>query len=127
MKQHLVAMVCVIGVFGAMVAVSVPRAAFGQAQSDAGQGQSEVRQPGAVYDFDFKAQKPAPAPRRDISGVWEPAVSASAGMPSVTRLIHKICSGSSGNGIPIKGASSITHSSPTLPARIYWMNLRMLS
>jgi len=31
------------------------------------------RQPGAVYDFDFKGQKPAPAPRRDISGVWEPA------------------------------------------------------
>lgn len=32
-----------------------------------------VRQPGAVYDFDAKGEKPAPAPVRDISGVWEPA------------------------------------------------------
>ena len=31
------------------------------------------RQPGAVYDFDVKDQKPAPAPSHDISGVWEPA------------------------------------------------------
>ena len=32
-----------------------------------------VRQPGAVYDFDSKGQKAAPAPRHDISGFWEPA------------------------------------------------------
>jgi uncharacterized repeat protein (TIGR01451 family) len=32
-----------------------------------------ARQPGAVYDFDVKDQKPAPAPAHDISGVWEPA------------------------------------------------------
>lgn len=32
-----------------------------------------VRQPGAVYDFDAKGEKPAPAPVRDISGIWEPA------------------------------------------------------
>jgi hypothetical protein len=32
-----------------------------------------ARQPGAVYDFDFKGQQPAPAPPRDISGIWEPA------------------------------------------------------
>jgi len=32
-----------------------------------------ARQPGAVYDFDFKGQKPAPAPIHDISGIWEPA------------------------------------------------------
>jgi hypothetical protein len=31
------------------------------------------RQPGAVYDFDAKGETPGPAPRRDISGVWEPA------------------------------------------------------
>lgn len=35
--------------------------------------QQEVRQPGAVYDADVKDQKPVPAPKRDISGVWEPA------------------------------------------------------
>ena len=45
-----------------------------------GQGQGEVRQPGATYDFDFKGQKPAPAPRRDIAGVWEPAAGAGAGI-----------------------------------------------
>jgi hypothetical protein len=32
-----------------------------------------ARQPGAVYDSDFKNEKPEPAPRRDISGTWEPA------------------------------------------------------
>ena len=29
--------------------------------------------PGAVYDADRKGEKPGPAPRRDIAGVWEPA------------------------------------------------------
>jgi len=32
-----------------------------------------ARQPGAVYDSDFKGAKPQPAPARDISGTWEPA------------------------------------------------------
>lgn len=32
-----------------------------------------ARQPGAVYDFDAKGEKPQPAPIRDISGTWEPA------------------------------------------------------
>ncbi len=32
-----------------------------------------ARQPGAVYDFDVKGQKPVPAPPHDISGIWEPA------------------------------------------------------
>src|SRR5713226_3923799 len=32
-----------------------------------------ARQPGAVYDFDVKGERPAPAPLRDISGTWEPA------------------------------------------------------
>jgi hypothetical protein len=36
-----------------------------------------ARQPGAVYDSDYKNEKPEPAPRRDISGVWEPARSYS--------------------------------------------------
>jgi hypothetical protein len=43
-------------------------------------GQSVVRQPGAVYDVDFKGQTPSPAPRRDISGIWEPAAGAGAGI-----------------------------------------------
>jgi len=33
----------------------------------------DARQPGAVYDYDFKNEKPVPAPQHDISGVWEPA------------------------------------------------------
>jgi hypothetical protein len=32
-----------------------------------------VRQPGAVYDFDRPNERPQPAPRRDLSGIWEPA------------------------------------------------------
>ena len=32
-----------------------------------------ARQPGAVYDFDVKGEKPSPAPSHDIAGVWEPA------------------------------------------------------
>src|ERR1700726_3695433 len=32
-----------------------------------------ARQPGAIYDFDAKGQKSAPAPRRSLSGTWEPA------------------------------------------------------
>ncbi len=31
------------------------------------------RQPGAVYDFDVKGEKPLPAPPHDLSGIWEPA------------------------------------------------------
>ena len=74
MKQRIVALICAFGAAGASaVFFAMPRAAFGQAQG-------EVRQPGAVYDFDFKGQKPAAAPRRDISGVWEPAASPSAGI-----------------------------------------------
>src|SRR4026208_2578366 len=74
MKPRIVALICGVGAAGASPGVfAMPRTAFGQEQS-------EVRQPGAVYDFDFKGQKPAPAPRRDISGVWEPAANASAGL-----------------------------------------------
>jgi hypothetical protein len=46
----------------------------------AASGQNIMRQPGAVYDPDVKGEKPAPAPSRDISGVWEPAASANAGV-----------------------------------------------
>ena len=34
---------------------------------------AQARLPGAVYDFDKNTQQPGPAPRRDISGIWEPA------------------------------------------------------
>src|SRR5205809_7258964 len=34
---------------------------------------AQVRVPGAVYDFDRPNEKPAPAPKRDLSGIWEPA------------------------------------------------------
>jgi hypothetical protein len=40
----------------------------------------ERRWPGAVYDSDKKGQKPAPAPRRSLSGIWEPAKSAADGV-----------------------------------------------
>lgn len=40
---------------------------------------SQARQPGAVYDFDRKGEKPGPAPRRDISGIWVPAAGAGVG------------------------------------------------
>src|SRR3984893_10119873 len=32
-----------------------------------------AREPGAVYDPDVPNEKPGPAPRRDLSGIWEPA------------------------------------------------------
>ena len=72
MKKRFMAVTCAVSAAGVIAAVFVlPRVAFGQ---------GEVRQPGAKYDFDFKGEKPAPAPRRDISGVWEPAANASAGI-----------------------------------------------
>ena len=40
--------------------------------------------------------------------------SARPGSPSVTRLIHRICSASKGSGMPKKGPTSITKSSPVL-------------
>jgi hypothetical protein len=55
------------------VAGLVTSAAFGQEEN-------VVRQPGAVYDFDFKNERPVPAPRRDISGTWEPAAGPGAGI-----------------------------------------------
>jgi hypothetical protein len=46
-------------------------AQMGHAQQSFNPG---ARQPGAFYDSDFKNEKPGPAPRHDISGVWEPAL-----------------------------------------------------
>jgi hypothetical protein len=43
-------------------------------------GQEVARQPGAVYDFDKRGEKPGPAPKHDISGVWEPAAGPGAGV-----------------------------------------------
>ena len=34
---------------------------------------AQARLPGARYDSDAKGQKSGPAPRRDLSGIWEPA------------------------------------------------------
>ena len=42
------------------------------------------------------------------------AVSANAGMPSVTRLIHNICVGRKGIGSPKKGAKKIISTSAEL-------------
>jgi hypothetical protein len=90
MKKRVMALMCALSTAGAIAALLViPRVAFGQ---------GEVRQPGAKYDFDFKGEKPAPAPRRDISGVWEPAAGAGAGinangaqqMPSDGRPEHEL-------------------------------------
>ena len=53
--------------------------------------------------------------------------SARPGKPSVTRLIHRICRGRSGSGMPKKGAINITKISPMLLESVYLMNLRMLS
>src|SRR5262252_2873926 len=55
--------------FLGLLAIIVPRLACAQA-----------RLPGAVYDFDRKGEKSGPAPRRDISGIWEPASSPSGGI-----------------------------------------------
>jgi hypothetical protein len=60
-----------VGLVGLIAAVAWPHAA---------PGQNIMRQPGAVYDPDVKGETPAPAPRRDLSGIWEPAASANAGV-----------------------------------------------
>lgn len=63
----------------AALAFSLRAHAQDQGEQDRG-GQDVARQPGAVYDFDKKAEKPAPAPKHDISGVWEPAGGPGAGI-----------------------------------------------
>ena len=59
---------------------------------------NQVRVPGAVYDFDRPNEKPAPAPRRDLSGIWEPALgpgdaigaTGAKAMPSDGRPEHEL-------------------------------------
>lgn len=73
MDKRLMVLMCAVSAAGVFAAVLAwPPAALGQG--------GVVRQPGAVYDADFIGQKPAPAPLRDISGVWEPAAGAGAGI-----------------------------------------------
>jgi hypothetical protein len=58
----------------------------------------EMRLPGAVYDFDNRDEKPRPAPKHDISGVWEPAAgyndgvaaTGSKAMPSDGKPEHEL-------------------------------------
>jgi hypothetical protein len=54
-------------------------------------GQDEVRQPGAVYDRDRPNEKPGPAPRRDISGTWEPASGPGGGIQGKGALSMESC------------------------------------
>ena len=44
------------------------------------QQQQLPRPPGAVYDSDRPGEKPGPAPRRDISGIWIPAAGERPGI-----------------------------------------------
>lgn len=60
----------VVGVAALIAGVMCPLLAYSQ----------EARQPGAVYDFDRKGEKPGPAPQRDISGIWVPAAGAGVGV-----------------------------------------------
>jgi hypothetical protein len=69
MQKRFKVLICSVGVGGVLALLIMPLVTFGQA-----------RQPGAVYDFDFKDEKPTPAPRRDISGIWEPAAGPGAGI-----------------------------------------------
>ena len=52
---------------------------------------AQARQPGAVYDFDRKGEKPGPAPKRDISGIWEPASGAGGGIAGKGALAMLSC------------------------------------
>src|SRR5712672_922718 len=49
------------------------------------------RQPGAVYDFDKKGEKPEPAPSRDISGTWEPASGPGGGIQGKGAMSMESC------------------------------------
>ena len=68
--------------------------------------QNVARQPGAVYDFDRPDEKPAPAPKRDISGVWEPARGPGAGIQGKGRAVDGL--------LRIQGGRS----------SLYWLRLR---
>lgn len=69
MARYLVASIhCVLGISIFVTVCGPPRV---HAQNE---------QPGAVYDRDRRGEKPSPAPKHDISGTWEPARGASAGV-----------------------------------------------
>lgn len=53
--------------------------------------QNVPRQPGAVYDFDRPNEKPGAAPKRDLSGVWEPAKGPGAGLQGKGALSMTSC------------------------------------
>ncbi len=92
-KRYMVSM-CAVTVAGAIaVLVALSPVALGQ------EAPRDIRRvPGLVYDVDFEGQEAAPAPRRSMSGVWEPAASAGAGinargaqqMPSTGRPEHEL-------------------------------------
>src|SRR5437879_12314888 len=52
---------------------------------------AQYRQPGEVYDFDRPNEKPAAAPKHDISGVWEPAKGPGAGIQGTGALSMGAC------------------------------------
>jgi hypothetical protein len=53
--------------------------------------QDVPRQPGMVYDFDRPDEKAGPAPKHDISGVWEPAKGPGAGIQGKGALSMGSC------------------------------------
>jgi len=52
---------------------------------------AQARLPGARYDADRKGEKPRPAPRRDLSGIWEPASGAGGGIQGKGALAMESC------------------------------------
>lgn len=52
---------------------------------------AQARQPGAVYDFDRKDEKPGPAPRHDLSGIWEPAKGPGAAIAGKGAMAMESC------------------------------------
>ena len=78
----------ITGLLACAAALGVASTAFNQV----------VRVPGAVYDFDRPNEKPQPAPKRDLSGIWEPAAGPSdaiqatgaRAMPSDGRPEHQL-------------------------------------
>jgi hypothetical protein len=47
--------------------------------------------PGAVYDSDVKGQKPGPAPRRSLAGIWEPAKGRAGGIQGKGAMAMESC------------------------------------
>ncbi len=52
---------------------------------------AQSRQPGAIYDFDKKGEKPGPAPKRDLSGIWEPAQGPGAAIQGKGAMAMESC------------------------------------